>query len=54
VKGDVVDRFRVYGTVQNPILATGYDGIDPEVFGGIDNAIYPRSRTFLLGVNLGF
>ncbi len=54
VKGNVVDRFRVYGTVQNPILATGYDGIDPEVFGGIDNAIYPRSRTFLLGVNLGF
>ncbi len=54
IKGNAVDRFRVYGTVQNPILVTGYDGIDPEVFGGIDNAIYPRSRTFLLGVNLGF
>lgn len=54
LNGNSVNRFRVYGTVQNPILITKYDGIDPEVFGGIDNNIYPRSRTFLLGVNIGF
>jgi iron complex outermembrane receptor protein len=45
---------RVYATLQNPILVTNYTGIDPETFGGIDNDVYPRSRTFLLGANLNF
>lgn len=45
---------RVYGTLQNPILVTNYTGIDPEIFGGIDGNIYPRSRTFLFGVNANF
>ncbi|MEZ4988176.1 MAG: SusC/RagA family TonB-linked outer membrane protein [Saprospiraceae bacterium] len=45
---------RVYATLQNPIVVTKYQGIDPEIFGGIDNDIYPRSRTFLLGANLNF
>ncbi|MCB0639339.1 MAG: SusC/RagA family protein, partial [Lewinella sp.] len=43
---------RIYGTMQNPFVITNYEGIDPEVFGGIDNNIYPRSRTILFGVNL--
>ncbi|GCC53144.1 TonB-dependent receptor [Chryseotalea sanaruensis] len=41
-------------TVQNAFIVTKYDGIDPEVDGGIDNNIYPRPRVFLLGVNLDF
>lgn len=41
-------------TVQNAFVITKYDGIDPEVDGGIDNNIYPRPRTFLVGVNLSF
>lgn len=45
---------KVYITLQNPLLITNYEGIDPEVFGGIDNNVYPRSRTFLFGVNAGF
>ena len=45
---------KFYITMQNPVLITQYDGIDPEVFGGIDNNVYPRSRTFLFGVNAGF
>ena len=45
---------RIYGVVQNPILITRYEGLDPEVFGGIDGNIYPRSRTFVLGVNANF
>lgn len=45
---------RVYGTLQNPILVTNYSGLDPEVFGGIDSNIYPRSRTILFGVNANF
>lgn len=45
---------RVSLTVQNAFIVTNYSGIDPEVDGGIDNNIYPRPRTFLLGLNLNF
>ncbi len=49
-----VSLLKFYVTLQNPVLITKYDGIDPEVFGGIDNNVYPRSRTILFGVNAGF
>jgi TonB-dependent starch-binding outer membrane protein SusC len=50
-----VQSVRVFGTVQNAFTLTGYSGVDPEAgFNGIDNVIYPRSRTFSLGVTLGF
>ncbi|NCC10290.1 MAG: TonB-dependent receptor [Bacteroidia bacterium] len=45
---------RVYTTVQNPFVITNYEGLDPEVDGGIDNNIYPRPTTVLLGVSLQF
>ncbi len=45
---------RLSFTVQNAFVVTKYSGIDPEVNGGIDNNIYPRPRTFLLGLNLNF
>jgi len=35
-------------------VISGYKGLDPEVFGGIDNNIYPRSLTALVGVSLQF
>ena len=41
-------------TVQNALVLTKYTGLDPEVFGGIDNVLYPRPRVFLIGVNLEF
>jgi iron complex outermembrane receptor protein len=47
-------RLRVYANVQNLFIITKYSGLDPEVFGGIDGNIYPRPRTFMLGVNLEF
>ncbi|MGB3548843.1 MAG: SusC/RagA family TonB-linked outer membrane protein [Saprospiraceae bacterium] len=47
-------NLRVYATVQNPVLITKYDGLDPEVFGGIDNNIYPRSTTYLFGLSANF
>jgi iron complex outermembrane receptor protein len=47
-------NLRAYVTVQNAFIITQYKGINPEVSGGIDNNIYPRSRTFLFGVNAGF
>ena len=38
--------------VQNVLILTKYNGLDPERFNGIDNNVYPRARTFLLGVNV--
>jgi iron complex outermembrane receptor protein len=52
---------RLFGTVQNVFTITSYDGVDPEasVVGftsnfGIDNNIYPRSRTYLVGAGINF
>ncbi len=46
--------FNVYTTVQNPFVITNYGGIDPEIGSGIDNSFYPRSRTFVIGLNVNF
>jgi iron complex outermembrane receptor protein len=55
---------RVFGTVQNVFTITGYSGVDPSAnitplnpqttssLNGIDNNIYPRSRTFSAGLSL--
>jgi TonB-dependent starch-binding outer membrane protein SusC len=40
--------------VSNAFVITKYKGIDPEIFSGIDNNIYPRPRTYALGINVGF
>ncbi len=45
---------RIYATASNVFCITKYDGIDPEVFGGIDNNLYPRPISFILGLNLNF
>jgi iron complex outermembrane receptor protein len=47
-------NLRIYANVQNLFIITKYTGLDPEIFGGIDNNIYPRPRTYMLGVNLEF
>jgi iron complex outermembrane receptor protein len=51
----VVEGARVFGTIQNVFTSTKYTGIDPTAgLNGIDNNLYPRSRTFIGGVSLGF
>jgi TonB-linked SusC/RagA family outer membrane protein len=46
---------RVYVSAQNLLTLTKYSGFDPEVgVAGVDRGIYPQSRTFLAGLNLGF
>lgn len=40
--------------VSNVFTITGYDGLDPDLSYGIDREVYPRPRTFNLGVNLKF
>lgn len=46
---------RISASVQNVFTITKYSGIDPELSGtGVDNNIWPRPRTFTLGLNLNF
>ena len=45
---------RIYGTVSNVFCITKYEGIDPEVFGGIGGDIFPRPISFIVGLNLNF
>jgi hypothetical protein len=57
-----IQRLRVYVTGNNLAVLTGYSGYDPEVntrratpmTPGIDYSAYPRSRSFLFGLNLSF
>jgi iron complex outermembrane receptor protein len=44
-------RVRVYVSGQNLFVITDYDGLDPEIDGGIDNNFYPRARNILMGLN---
>ena len=55
--GNAMDRdltLDLFGTVSNVCTITGYKGIDPEIAGGIDNNMYPRPRTYILGVKFNF
>jgi len=45
---------RVYGMAQNVLVITKYTGVDPEVFGGIDNGYYQMPRVYSLGLNFNF
>ena len=47
-------NLRLSLTVNNMFVMTKYRGLDPEVANGIDNNIYPRPRTYVLGINLIF
>ena len=60
-----ISSLRVYATVYNVFTLTKYSGLDPEVSTnnqmnsdyptpGIDYGAYPRARSFVLGLNLGF
>lgn len=55
-----VRNFRVYTSVNNLFVITNYTGVDPEINqGGLapgmdTNNFYPKTRTVLVGVNLGF
>jgi iron complex outermembrane receptor protein len=58
--GAYVKSLRLYVTGNNLFVITGYKGIDPEVnqgglAPGVDyNNFYPKTRTFLFGVNVTF
>jgi TonB-linked SusC/RagA family outer membrane protein len=55
--GKVINQkvgLRLTANCQNVFTVTKYKGLDPEIYGGIDNTIYPRPRTFVLGASLQF
>jgi iron complex outermembrane receptor protein len=52
VKG--ISNLRANASVQNAFVITKYQGLDPEIVGGIDNNFYPRPRIFTLGFNVEF
>lgn len=56
-----IDRLRFYFTASNLFVITKYSGFDPEVSTksnsltpGIDFGAYPRSRSYVFGLNLSF
>ena len=54
-----MSKLRVYASVENLFVITGYSGQDPEVGGstlsaGIDNGLYPQPRTYIFGLKMSF
>lgn len=45
---------RVYATVQNPIVITNYEGLDPEITSAVDSNVYPKPMSFQMGLSLNF
>jgi len=60
IANQAIKNLRIYSTVNNVFVITGYKGMDPEVYmggntPGIDNGnFYPKTRTFIFGVNVDF
>ena len=57
-----LSSLRLYTNFQNPFIITNYSGVDPEVgnaggsnlSAGIDNFVYPISKTVSFGINVSF
>jgi len=57
-----IKKLRVYASGNNVFLLTNYTGFDPEVSTrrstgltpGVDYSAYPRSRSIIFGLNVGF
>ncbi|MFA6277822.1 MAG: SusC/RagA family TonB-linked outer membrane protein [Pedobacter sp.] len=45
---------RLSANCQNVFVVTNFEGLDPELSSGIDYNLYPRPRTYSLGLNVGF
>ena len=57
-----MQKLRIYATAYNVFCLTDYSGFDPEVSTirktnltpGVDYSAYPKSRQFVVGVNVNF
>jgi len=60
ISSQFLKKLRVYTTVNNAFVLTKYKGIDPEInMGGLnpgidDRNFYPKTRSFVFGVNVDF
>ena len=62
LKNIYINSLRVYATCYNVFTITNYSGSDPEVSSirrtnltpGVDYSAYPKSRQFVIGVNVNF
>ena len=60
LKSQYISQLRLYATINNLFVITNYKGIDPEINQGgaslgVDyNSFYPKTRTILMGVTVGF
>lgn len=64
LKKAMISNARIYFTANNLATITGYSGYDPEVSAGdndyvactpgYDSSMYPRSRSYVVGLNLTF
>ncbi|MFR8837899.1 hypothetical protein, partial [Bacteroides nordii] len=62
LKKAYISNLRVYASAYNLFTITGYSGYDPEVntkpngglTPGVDWGAYPRSLSFVFGLNLSF
>ena len=63
LKKFMISNARIYFTANNVATLTGYSGYDPEVKAAKDNVVctpgydsssYPRSRSYVVGLNLSF
>lgn len=59
--GNYINGLSVYATCNNVFTLTNYKGLDPEIYlGGLTPGIdsretyYPRTRTFMVGLNINF
>ena len=59
--GNWLNNLKIYATCNNLFTITGYEGVDPEIsLGGLEpgidwrNTTYPRTRSFMFGVNINF
>ena len=56
-----MEKIRLYFTASNLAIITNYSGYDPEVSvrsnpltPGLDYSAYPKSRSFIFGINATF
>jgi TonB-dependent starch-binding outer membrane protein SusC len=60
ISSPFLKKLTVYTTVNNAFVLTNYSGIDPEIhMGGLypgidDRNFYPKTRSFVFGVNVDF
>jgi len=61
LRGTMLSKLRLYVTANNFAIITNYSGYDPEVSvrtspltPGLDYSAYPKSRSFLFGINVTF